>query len=592
MICLIKQGKRSGENRLEPGMNRKLLIIAIFPVLVIAGCTKRVTSSKCQESVVAAYDTSAFDYIYVEALKQKLMGNAGDALKYLEQSIKINPKSDAAYFQVAQILIQTGNLPNGKKYVLKAISLNPFNYWYLMMAGGLYYQEGKPDSALYYYNRIIELNSGRDNIKLNVANLYAEKGDYSKAEEIYTYLEGKYGQNEELILYSVRNLVNSGNYSKAEEKMLRAVIDNPGSVSYLGMLAEIYRIQGKNDKAIGVYNELMKRDPGNAQTLLSLADFAITSGLYDELPGILNNIILSGNITLESKLALLNKVIENEQVVRSKGNEVELALRIFEAYEKGQGIVKLIRPELYVRQDKKDKAEARLEEILKEEENNYFAWERLLFLLSENEDYDKLYRIAGECASKFNMSFPAKIFYASAATEKGLYDVALEELRKARIIAGNNEEMIVQTVVMEADVYYRKREYDKSFAAFREALQKRPGDIITLNNYAYYLAEQNRDLKEAESMIKLVIEKEPGNTTFLDTYAWVLFKRGDAREAMKIMEKIISEDPKGDSEWFEHYGYILKKLRKCEEAIFYWQKALGLNPSKSNLKEEMENCRK
>ena len=47
-----------------------------------------------------------------------------------------------------------------------------------------------------------------------------------------------------------------------------------------------------------------------------------------------------------------------------------------------------------------------------------------------------------------------------------------------------------------------------------------------MNNYAYYLAEQNMKLKEAEEMARKVIEKEKDNTTYLDTYGWVLYKRG------------------------------------------------------------------
>ena len=57
-----------------------------------------------------------------KALKQKLLGNIGDALKYLEQCIKINPESDAAYYQMAQIVIANGDIKNGKKFAIKALA--------------------------------------------------------------------------------------------------------------------------------------------------------------------------------------------------------------------------------------------------------------------------------------------------------------------------------------------------------------------------------------------------------------------------------------------------------------------------------------
>ena len=44
--------------------------------------------------------------------------------------------------------------------------------------------------------------------------------------------------------------------------------------------------------------------------------------------------------------------------------------------------------------------------------------------------------------------------------------IALEELRKAEILAGDNKDYMVQVLTMRADVYYRMKDYDKAFADF------------------------------------------------------------------------------------------------------------------------------
>jgi Tfp pilus assembly protein PilF len=113
-----------------------------------------------------------------------------------------------------------------------------------------------------------------------------------------------------------------------------------------------------------------------------------------------------------------------------------------------------------------------------------------------------------------------------------------------------------------------------------------------MNNYAYFLAEQNSKLKEAEEMAKKVVEKEKNNTTYLDTYAWVLYKRGKLNEAARIMENIIKGGNKPDAEWYEHYGYILKKQKKCSDAVKMWNISLSIDKSKSYLIEEIKNCGK
>jgi len=75
--------------------------IIIMVVTSLTGCNKSLYTTGSNLKSKAGYDEAAFNYVYVEAIKQKLIGNGGDALKYFEQSIKINPQSDAAYYQMA-----------------------------------------------------------------------------------------------------------------------------------------------------------------------------------------------------------------------------------------------------------------------------------------------------------------------------------------------------------------------------------------------------------------------------------------------------------------------------------------------------------
>ena len=183
------------------------------------------------------------------------------------------------------------------------------------------------------------------------------------------------------------------------------------------------------------------------------------------------------------------------------------------------------------------------------------------------------------------------MLYANGALELGKYTIAIDELKKAEILAGENKEFLVQVLTMRADVYYRMKDYLKAFETFETALKTDNTDLTVINNYAYYLAEQNTNLKEAE-MAKRVIEKDKINPTFLDTYGWVLYKRGKLREAEEIMEKAIELGKNSDAVMYEHLGYILKKQKNCTEAIRNWNIALKLDSTKTGLIKEIENCEK
>jgi len=575
-------------------MNRKrnYLVLLALIVLSFSSCGRKIIPAYVAGKNGKMYDASAFNYVYVEAIKQKLTGNGGDALKYLEQCIKINPESDAAYYQMAQIVITNRDLSLGKSYVAKALSFDQDNIWYLMMIAGIYYQEKNLDSAIIYYEKAVKYYPDRENLQLALGNLYSEDKKFDKAKEIFDSFDAKYGINESSTLSSIKSLMSAEKYDEALIKAKLLIKEYPDEILYNGLLAEIYRGKGDNEKALEVYKNLLEKNPDNAQTQLAICDFLLSEKSYDELFELLNTVILNNNVTREDKISLFARLIELPDLINERGDELMLSLIVLEANYEGDGIVQLLRPELLIKQEKLADASVRLEEIIKVNTDNYYAWEKLLLIYLQLGDYNNLMNKGEECATRFNTSFLAKVLYAQGATENAKYQIALEELRKAEILAGDNKDSIVQVLTMKADVYYRMKDYTKAFETFDEAVKSNKDDLTLMNNYAYYLAEQNLKLKEAEEMARKVIEKESKNTTFLDTYAWVLFKRGKLKEAAKIMEAIINSGGKPDAEWYEHYGYILEKQKKCDKAIENWNIALKIDSTKTNLIKEINNCKK
>jgi len=562
-----------------------------FLTVIIISCSQKLVQSESKTRGKSEFDAASFNYFYVEALKQKLMGNPGDALKYLEQCVKLNPQSDAAYYQMSQIVIANGDVKRGKEFMRKALSIEENNIWYLTILGGLYYQEKSLDSAIIYYEKAVKYNPEKDNLLLTLGNLYSENKKYDKAASIFNSFDKKYGVNEMSTISAVRNLIAEGKYNEAQEKVTTLLREFPDEILYNGLLADIYRGKGENKNAFDVYNNMLKKNPENAQIQLAFCDFLINDRNYDGLFLILNNVILNNTIEVQSKISLLARIIELNDL-SNYNDKIITALMVLEATYSKNDIVPLLRPDYLLRQNKVQEAGERLKEIISGNRDNYYAWEKLLVVYLQLKDYSNLFKDGEECATRFNRSFPAKLLYANGALELGKYSIALDELKKAEILATDDKESIIQVLTMRADVYYRMKDYVKAFETFEAAIKKDDQDLTVINNYAYYLAEQNKNLKEAELMAKRVIEKEKDNTTFLDTYAWVLFKRGKLQEAAKVMESIIKKGDKEDAVWYEHYGYILKKQNKCEEAIRIWNIALKIDNTKTELFKEIENCKK
>ncbi len=574
-------------------MNR--LIVAIFVLSGAIGyisCSRNIIPGLKAGKSGKEFDEASYNYNYVEGVRRKLMGNLGEALNYFEQAIAINPRSDASYYQMAQIVLNNQDIVNGKKYIKKAYELDPGNYWYNLILAGIYYQEKNIDSTIICYENAINRHPEKIDLQVALANLYIENKNFEKSRSLLNKLDEKYGVNENTTVLLVRSLMAEKKYREALSKTMELIDQDPDNIVFNGLSAEIYRGQGENQKALEVYNKLIERNPDNPGLQLSVCDFLLSERSYDQLFFLMNSVVKNSKIAREDLMTLMAKLMDDSSIVKNYGREMELTMMILEANFKDDDVVMMMRPEFLQKEKRTAEAALRLEEIIKQNPNNYFAWERLLMVYYELKDYRKLEERGEECATKFNRSLIAKIMYADGAMENKNFPTALEELRKADILAGDNKEMKLQVLTMKADVYYRMKDYSQAFKNFDEALKLNNSDLTVMNNYAYYLAEQNTRLKEAEKMAKEVIDKEQDNRTFLDTYAWVLYKRGKTHDALRIMEKIVIPGAGVDAEYYEHYGYILKRIGKCQEAVKQWEIALSIDKSKNNLVKEIENCKK
>ncbi|MBK7711216.1 MAG: tetratricopeptide repeat protein [Bacteroidales bacterium] len=237
------------------------IIVFVCAALIIGSCNKKSVTSSVKIIDDRGYDMAKFNYVYVEAIKQKLMGNGGDALKLLENAVIINPKSDAAYYQMAQIVSSGGDLSNAKKFLKKALIIDERNVWYLMMMAGFYYQEQQLDSAIFSYETAVKYFPEAEDLQLTLGNLYTENKNYDKAIRIFDSFDSKYGVNENSTVSLIRTLIGAEKYEQALEKARLLIRENPDVVLYNGLLAEIYSQKGESEKAKEVYNDLLERNP-------------------------------------------------------------------------------------------------------------------------------------------------------------------------------------------------------------------------------------------------------------------------------------------------------------------------------------------
>jgi tetratricopeptide (TPR) repeat protein len=140
-----------------------------------------------------------------------------------------------------------------------------------------------------------------------------------------------------------------------------------------------------------------------------------------------------------------------------------------------------------------------------------------------------------------------------------------------------------------SNVYSTMHDYPKAEEQLQLILKADPNDAPANNDLGYFWADQNKNLPEAERMIRKALEldkqsrAEPGpeqdeeNYAYLDSLGWVLFRRGQTGEALRWLERAAAgAGTVGDPVVWDHLGDVYLRLNEGKKALESWRKALVL----------------
>ncbi|MFL5341466.1 MAG: tetratricopeptide repeat protein, partial [Gemmataceae bacterium] len=147
-----------------------------------------------------------------------------------------------------------------------------------------------------------------------------------------------------------------------------------------------------------------------------------------------------------------------------------------------------------------------------------------------------------------------------------------------------------------AQTYGAARDHAKAEQQLRILLETDPNDAQANNDLGYQLADQGRNLDEAERLVRHALEvdrleRQRGaadedadddplvgeNAAYLDSLGWVLFRRGKLAEARDWLEKSAAlPGGKDDPTVWDHLGDVHFRLGDSPRAKAAWTKAAGL----------------
>ena len=175
-----------------------------------------------------------------------------------------------------------------------------------------------------------------------------------------------------------------------------------------------------------------------------------------------------------------------------------------------------------------------------------------------------------------------------------LNDEALATFQKGvkQATEKSDKNLISDFYQMIGDIHHMNNDNALAYAAYDSSLVYNPDNIATLNNYAYFLSLERKDLDRAEEMSYKTVKAEPQNSTYLDTYAWILFEKGRYTEAKLYIDDAIKNEETPSAAVTEHCGDIYYMTGDVAKALEYWQKAIKMDDNESKTLERKIKLKK
>ena len=534
----------------------------------------------------------SYNYFFLEAIRQQEMGNLTAAFDLLCHARDLNPQAPEVYYQLAAFYVDMKKDAVAREYFEKAASLDPENSAYQEKLGKLYVSQKDYPNAIKAFERLYESNKTRSDVLQILYQLYGSQNDYKMMIKCLERLETLEGTNEQISLSKMQIYEQMGEKRKEYDELKSLVDSHPLDLNYRVMFGNWLLQNGKKKEALQKYHDVLKEDPDNSLAKLSMMDYYNNIGDKTTVKTILQELLQSSKTEQNTKMELLRQVITSSQKDNNPDSTEVMWLFSVALAGPQQDADILMLKAAYMILRKKPKAEINriYEQAIEVEPDNSRARAALIQNIWETEDYDKVIAICRP-AIEYNPDEMAFYYFQGMAQfQKHDIDAALETFRKGvgQIKPDSNPDIVSDFYAIMGDILHEKGRNDEAFQAYDSCLQWKPDNTAALNNYAYYLSVENRNLTKAEQMSYKTIKAEPENSTFLDTYAWILFQQKRYEEAKIYIEQAIRSDSTLSGVVKEHAGDIYAQTGDMEKALDYWQQSLKGGNESATLKKKIQ----
>ncbi len=556
-------------------------LIVLSVIFLTAGCTGKIGKTK--------------EELLREGVRQIAENNPRGAIVFFKNALESDQNFFEARFQLAKAYYRIGNFDSAEKELQKTIRQSPALGAARILLARVYLQKAKPDDALHTIAELQGNSTGNAELLEIEGWARALKGELPAAVDFLKQAVASRGSKPSAAILLSRVYAKMGRPDTAREEVEEVLRKEPSNADALYLLAGFQAGGGDPDAAIKTYERIIRAQPSDAEAYFKKGMLHIRKQQLDEALALAEKLIatlpdkpqgyeLKGIVlfhrknfndavtSLQKSLAIMPNISGYYYLGLSHyyRNESEQAMSQFQrALDLNPSFVqaRVLVSLILLKQKRTDDSIAEIRKALEADKDNAFAHNILGSAYMEKGKYN-------EGMAEFNRAISLDPKLADVHLKKGFYSFSKGRFRDAEAelkTAVRLTPEALNTRLFLASYYLKLKDYDKAIHTMQEGLANNRSDAVLYN----YMAVAFLAGRRPAEAVKCIQKAKAVNPDYLDPYfnlAAYYIKSGDHDKAANEYKAVLGRAPK-DLRALISLASVLEFKGQDKDALAYYKKA-------------------
>ena len=498
---------------------------------------------------------------------------AGELLKTLSVAA---PGNDAVWYYLALTQSAAKEQDAAIESLGKAVALDSTNFWYRRSLARLCLAGGLADEGTSRYEALVRDFPDQPDCVYELLEVYLSQGKMEKALETMQEIERQRGPSEELVRtqYDVYTAMGRQDEGAA---LLEQYNQQYSSPAILSMLGDYYLADFSDSLARARYAEALSLNSSYVPALLGMSEVYRRGRDYPAYFQSLQPFFASEDIPAANKSMYISNMTRSldPKILQRQQEGFDSLVETAGAMHPSDSTLLSSIGTYYFSTGRKDEAGKWFLSAAEQYPESISLSATYVQYLAIQEEWEQLRDYSLKAFDHFH-EYAFLDFVNAADYQLEDYDAIIGNCQYIITHYPKEKQLLLNSYATMGDAWNAKGEPKQAYKAYEKALKLDPSNAIVLNNYAYYLAVEGKQLKKAYSMSKNAIEQEPDNATYLDTFGWILHLMGKDLEAKPFFKHAMLYGGKESAVILRHYATVLDALGESDTAAVYRNQAARL----------------